>query len=297
VCTIAQGQTVGTCGAPPGGATNCNAGKDGTLCTGCNSCCSRLCAPYGPYNVYVCQPAEGCHVDGDLCTKDSDCCGAAGTGLPGAGNVICEIQQGFSIGICRNPMGCDPEGDVCHYKNYACSISSARADCCGALGAMGGACVLDKLGVPRCYGGGPCAMTGGACAFDMDCCNGGLCVPGPNGTLVCQPMCSPTTGPCTVDADCCSGLHCYVPVGSTQGTCGGAPPPPPGYDAGTPPPGYDGGTTDAAPPPYTDGGSNCAFYGQSCKVASDCCNGIPCTAPGGTTCNGATGCFCVSPTQ
>jgi hypothetical protein len=147
---------------------------------------------------------------------------------------------------------------------------------------MGGMCILDRLGVPRCYGGGQCAMTGGACAFDMDCCNGGKCVPGPMGTLVCQAMCSPSTGPCTVDADCCSGLHCYTPVGSTQGTCGGAPPPPPGYDAG--------------PPPTTDGGgSTCAFYGQACKVASDCCNGIPCSAPGGTTCNGATGCTCVSP--
>jgi hypothetical protein len=284
VCTVAQGQTVGTCGSPPNGATYCNAGKDGSLCTGCDSCCSRLCAPYGPYKVNVCQPAEGCHVNGDLCTKDSDCCGASGTSLPGAGNVVCETMPGFSIGVCRNPQSCNPEGDVCHYLNYACSVSSARADCCGALGAMGGMCILDKLGVPRCYGGGTCSMAGGACAFDMDCCNGGLCVPGPMGTLVCQTACSPSTGACTVDADCCSGLHCYTPVGSTQGTCGGAPPPPPGYDAGT--------------PPVTDGGaSGCAFYGQSCKQSSDCCNGIPCTAAGGTLCNGAQGCVCVSPIQ
>jgi hypothetical protein len=272
VCTIAQGQALGTCGSPPAGATNCNGGKDGTICTGCDGCCSRLCAPYGPYNVKVCQPAEGCHVDGDLCTKDSDCCGAAGSGLPGDGNVHCEIQPGLAVGICRNPTGCEPEGDVCHYMNYACSISSARADCCGAPGAMSGACQLDKLGVPRCYAGGACAQQGGTCAFDMDCCGGGHCVPDATGHLVCQTTCSPSTGPCTVDADCCSGLHCHVAVGSTSGTCGSPPPPPPGYDAG--------------PPPVTPDGGSCAFYGQACMQASDCCNSIPCT-------NGA----CVPPLQ
>jgi hypothetical protein len=254
---------------------------DGTACNGCGDCCSRLCAPYGPYSVKVCQPAEGCHIDGDLCATDGDCCGAAGTGLPGAGNVHCEIQAGFTVGICRNPTGCNPEGDVCHYQNYACSISSARADCCGALGAKGGGCVLDKLGVPRCFAGGACVQAGNDCAFDMDCCNGGHCVPDGQGHLVCQDSCSPSAGACTVDADCCSGLHCYTPQGSTRGSCGTPPPPPPGVDGGT---------------PYPDGGS-CALYGQSCAQASDCCNGVPCRTSTGSACAPGESCWCTSPIQ
>jgi hypothetical protein len=281
VCTIAQGRTVGMCGSPPAGATFCNGGTDGTVCGACTDCCSRLCAPYGLSGVKICQPAEGCHIDGDLCTADADCCGAPGTGLPGDGNVHCDIQPGFVVGICRNPTGCNPEGNVCHYKNYACSISSARNDCCGAPG-NSSACQLDKLGVPRCHAPGACVNPAGDCAFDADCCNGGHCVPGPGGKLVCQSECSPSTGPCTVAADCCRGLQCRVPQGSTSGTCGPPPPPPQVYDAG--------------PPPVPDGGS-CALYGQSCTQASDCCNGVPCTTATGLSCSAGQTCTCMSPIQ
>jgi hypothetical protein len=267
VCTIPTGGALGTCGSPPAGPTFCNGGMDGTPCGACNECCSRLCAPYGPFGVKICQPAQGCHIDGDLCTADTDCCGAPGTGLPGDGNVHCDIQPGFTVGICRNPMGCNPEGNVCHYKNYACAISSARNDCCGAPG-NSGACQLDKLGVPRCHALGACVDAGGHCAFDSDCCNGGHCVPGPGGQLVCQTQCSPSAGPCTVNADCCSGLQCHVPPGSTNGTCG-APP---------------------LPPTTSDAGPRCAMYGQACTQMSDCCNNIPCTIRNGQG-------LCVSPIQ
>jgi hypothetical protein len=272
-CNIAAGKTVGTCGALPAGASFCNGGTDGTLCNGCGDCCSRLCAPYGPYGVKVCQPAEGCHIDGDLCTKDADCCGAAGTGLPGDGNVRCEIPAGSTVGICRNPTGCNPEGNVCHFQNYACSISSARNDCCAAPG-NSGECQLDKLGVPRCHGIGACVQAGSACAFDGDCCNGGHCVPGANGALQCRDTCSPSSDSCTVDADCCSGLQCFVPPGSTQGTCGMPQPPP---------------VPDAGPPPM------CALYGQTCSHDSDCCAGVPCTAVTGDSCTGTSSCSCVYP--
>jgi hypothetical protein len=104
-------------------------------------------------------------------------------------------------------------------------------------------------------------------------------VPGANGQLVCQMACSPSASACTVDADCCSGLHCYVAVGSTSGACGGAPPPPSGYDAGAPP----------AP--------GCSFYGQSCMQNSDCCNGVNCNAGTGGPCAGAQGCICATPLQ
>jgi len=230
--------------------------------------------------VKVCQPASGCHVNGDLCRKDQDCCGGAGSGLPGDGNVKCEIVPGTAIGLCRNPMSCNPEGNVCHYKDYACDISSSRNDCCAAVG-NSGVCQLDALGVPRCYGlGTMCRMPGETCASQADCCNGVPCIPDSTGKLVCaQPMdggvCRMPGDSCTIDGDCCPGYLCIKIPGATNGTCGTPPPPP-----------SDGGTV---PPP--DGGIGCSLYGQSCTMTSQCCNGVPCLGPNGVPCAG-TGCYC-----
>ena len=277
ICNMATGATLGTCGAPPSGPSFCNGGVDGTVCGDCNDCCSRLCAPFGPTGVKVCQRANGCHIDGDLCRKDSDCCGSKGSMAPGDGNVTCEIADGQTVGICRNPKGCNPEGNVCHYKNYACSISSARNDCCGAPG-NSGACQLDALGVPRCHAIDKCVAAGGVCAFTGDCCNGSPCVPDLTGTLRCLTVapdggvaCSPSGSACTITADCCRGYTCITPLGSVQGTCGVIPPV--SY-----PPAPDGGTADAASPPVYDGGVvTCAQFGQACTTSADCCNSISCT--------------------
>jgi hypothetical protein len=285
ICKIAAGATLGLCAQPTGGATYCSDGIDGTLCNDCNGCCSRLCAPYALTGVKVCQPASGCHVNGDLCRKDTDCCGGPGTGLPGDGNVKCEIAAGEAVGICRNPMGCNPEANVCHFQNYACSISSARNDCCAAVG-NSGVCQLDPLGVPRCYGlGAACRMAGETCASSADCCNNVPCVPDAAGQLRCLnapdagPVCSPSGGPCTIDQDCCTGYTCIKTVGATNGTCGVYKPPPPA----------DGGP----PPPYDAAVPMCALFGQACTGAGmgNCCD-QPCT------CNAMTGaCFCYTPVQ
>jgi hypothetical protein len=172
-------------------------------------------------------------VNGDLCRKNSDCCGADGTGLPGEGNVTCEIEQGKQVGICRNPLSCDPQGDVCHYKDYVCGSSSARNNCCAGVG-NSGVCQLDALGVPRCNGlGTTCRFAGETCASAADCCDGVPCVPDSSGTLRCLEhpdggtSCVPQGGGCTINADCCVGSACVTPIGSTQGTCS-VPPPPPG---------------------------------------------------------------------
>jgi len=273
-CTIPQGKTVGTCSAVIG-ASFCSDGQDGTVCGDCNDCCSRLCAPYAPTGVRICQPANGCHVTGDLCRTDNDCCGGdADAGLPGAGNVTCDKSGGGPVGICRNPLSCNPEGNVCHYQNYACSISSARNDCCDHLGAKTD-CTLDDVGVPRCHvvgnpedgdAGIACRAQGQTCAFNGDCCNGARCIPGSNGELVCGApavdggvACQPSGTACAVTADCCTGYTCNVPSGSTRGTCGtiGLPP---GSDAGL----NDGGTL------------SCAQYGQACGGAVTCCNNVSC---------------------
>jgi hypothetical protein len=302
ICVIGTGKTVGTCSAPPSGASNCSGGVDGAVCNGCGDCCSRLCAPYGPTGVKICQPANGCHVNGDLCRKDSDCCGAAGTGLPGAGTVTCDIQSGQKLGICRNPSGgggqsaCNPEGNVCHFQDYACSISSSRANCCGGLGSNGGVCKLDRLGVPRCYGLGTCRQPGETCAFTGDCCNDNACVPDASGVLRCGgTTCVAEGGGCTISGDCCRGTSCIVPTGSTKGVCGvvSPPPPPPPADGGTSADGGSppdagaatdtGGAPDLAPPPPPPA---CSEYGQGCSVTADCCNAVPCTSG-----------FCVYPIQ
>jgi len=207
--------------------------------------------------VKICQPANGCHVTGDLCQKTSDCCGAAGTGLPGDGNVVCDIDPGKTVGICRNPRSCNPEGNVCHFKDYACSISSARNNCCEHLGSKSN-CELDPLGVPRCHAISECRKADETCAFSGDCCDGRICTPGTDGILRCGgqsadggAVCRSNGETCTINADCCAGTACVVPTGSTVGTCKGS------FVSS------DGGT--------------CAAYGQACATASDCCNGIPCT--------------------
>jgi hypothetical protein len=240
--------------------------------------------------VNVCQPANGCHVEGDLCRTNADCCGGdPNSGLPGAGNVTCMIAPGAPVGYCSGPNGCRPEGDTCHYLNYACGNSTKADDCCPPNGKQG-VCQLDPEGVPRCRGVGACVASGGACSNDLDCCapDGGTtpCVPGPNGTLVCGQapgQCQMNGSTCTVNADCCSGLTCIVPPGGTMGSCGVVmPPPPPPTDGGTPPP--------------ADGGL-CALYGQTCTQASDCCNGVPCSYGMTGLCSAGQVCTCINPVR
>ena len=260
---------LGTCAQPVTGQTNCSAGVDGAVCNGCGDCCSRLCAPFDSTGVKVCQPAEGCRIDGDLCRADTDCCGGPGTGLPGEGHVTCVREHASDpVGVCRNPQACNPEGDVCHYKDYAtCGNSSARNDCCGGLG-NSGVCQLDTLGVPRCYGlGTMCRNTGDTCAYSGDCCNGNPCIPDQNGALHCSGSCSNTSGTCTSSADCCNGLTCTYLPGSLQGTCGGS--------------------------------GTCSQDGQSCSDTQPCCAGIACNVTGVNptmACPaGATDCTCFNP--
>ena len=182
-------------------------------------------------------------------------------------------RPGKAIGICRNPLSCNPQGNVCHYKDYTCSVSSARNNCCAAVG-NSGVCQLDFLGVPRCNGlGDTCIPAAGICSSAMDCCNLAPCVPDGTGLLRCYgtppgidggvtpPSCVPVGGPCSITADCCVGYTCIEPPGSTQGICGIPQPPPGGTDAGVP---------DGAVPV-------CAEYGQLCTTGADCCNQVPCT--------------------
>ena len=300
-CTKAAGQALGTCDtSSPGGPANCGL-VDGQLCGGAASdggvplndagvppcggpCCSRACAPWGPTGVLVCQPASGCHVVGDLCTKDSDCCGSAG--LPGGSGtpVMCVISAPSTIGVCRNPQGCKPDGDVCKLKTSSCNSS---CDCCSGNCEVKDTCKQDNVGVPRCAAEA-CVNAGGSCATSANCCGGSPCVPNPvAGAMppyVCSgSQCIAACGTCTNNADCCPGTTCSIATGSTHGMCG---PCGGGNDAGVPsdggvPTGADGaadgnaGTGDAG---AGGGGNSCSEFGQLCQTSADCCNGIPCTS-------------------
>jgi hypothetical protein len=300
VCTIASGATAGTCANLNGPCE-----VDGTVCNGCQGCCSSFCAPFGTGPSKICQPAGGCHVLGDLCLADIDCCGGnPNDGLPGSGLVRCIRNPQFpQIGTCsmanvslcplpRPPTchnSCQPEGDVCHFKNNGgCPSNSFPNDCCGAPGNKG-MCQLDAHGVPRCHGIAACVMPGGNCAAQSDCCNGVPCVPGPGGQLTCATTsCVPQGNTCTATSDCCAGYICVVPPGSTTGTCINPNPQPmvPADMAGT------NGMFDLSTPPPT-----CSLVAQSCSATQPCCmnNGTCKSQSTGVTCTTETDCICVQP--
>lgn len=259
------------------------------MCTGCGDCCSRLCAPYGPTGVKICQPASGCRVVGELCVEDRDCCGGdPASDLPGAGNGSCDKEDGALVGRCRNVQSCSPQGNICHFKAYTCSISSAPNKCCDGVG-NSGVCQLDTLGVPRCNGlGTTCRVGGDECASADDCCDNAPCIRDPQGILRCSATgkCMESGGSCTINADCCPPSVCIRAQGSTKGTCGT-----PVTATGAGGASGSGGASGTVPssnragsPGTTDigvGGSfSCAEYGQICSTDSDCCNGVPCN---GTT--------------
>src|SRR5438445_752210 len=89
-------------------------------------------SPLAPGNgtALTAAAAPGCRMMAALCTRDEDCCGGPTSGLPGSGEVYCNIPDGSTVGTCSAPAGsqtCNPEGDACN----ACGDS--RRDCCGCV--------------------------------------------------------------------------------------------------------------------------------------------------------------------
>jgi len=296
ICDIPSFASLGRCAPATPAGTYCAGGVAGMVCGGCNDCCSLLCAPDPLTGVKVCQPSSGCHLNGDSCRKTEDCCGAAGTGLPGEGHVTCQLVPGSERGYCRNPTACNPEGNRCYYSNYCGGPSGARNDCCAAVGESG-VCELDALGVPRCHGlGTHCRSAGETCASAADCCDRLPCVPGADGWLRCrapvenQPACVPAALPCTVNADCCVGLTCITAPGSAGGTC---------EPYARPPDGTTGLAQCTSYPPWSDAGVapvSCALTGQPCTPSSGCCFGESCTTLGmWSPCAPGQACTCYTP--
>lgn len=292
VCSIASGALAGTCASV---STSCSI--DGTLCSGCGVCCSHFCGPYGSSDSRICQPASGCHVQGDLCRKDSDCCGGDATsGLPGAGLIKCEPDPTFGarIGTCGTPKAsncpngastcknaCNPEGNVCHYKQTlvcAGGLTNVRNDCCDCI-ASKECCQPDVTGIPRCNSLAACVPVGGHCSFSGECCNQEPCLPDPvTGSLTCGSACVPLGGTCSTNGDCCTGMVCQPTPGSVGGTCQ-SPVPQAAPDAGVP--------SDVPP--------LCGYYGQACSVSIPCC-WDSCLNGSGLACTDAdVACVCYTP--
>lgn len=306
-CTKATNAVFGTCGQPPSTGAQCSM-VDGTVCAGTEgllvdggvvltdgglpkcggACCSRLCAPWGPTGVLICQPASGCRPVGDVCLTDSDCCGGPGVPgpLPPSGKTTkCNITPPNSVGVCGNPQGCKPNGDICRLQTNECN---ATDECCSGNVQQNDTCKQDILGIPRCSNVA-CVTAGTGCATSADCCGGVPCVPNPGYTrpdggvpeFVCgATACVATTGLCTNNADCCPGNICNIPLGSTRGTCSPLTGPP--FDGGTSGDSgtSDSGTGDSGTPNDSgavDSGTPCSLFGQTCTVNANCCNGVPCT--------------------
>jgi hypothetical protein len=271
LCQIQQGKTFGLCGQPASTGAQCSL-IDGMLCSSSQNggdagfmdsgvpkcggaCCSRDCAPWGATKVLICQPASGCKPVGDICGKDTDCCGGLplNNQPPSPPGVCNKTNTTDPVGVCANPSGCKPNGDICRLQANQCN---ATDNCCSGNVQQKDTCKQDNLGVPRCSFAGDAGCipidAGTQCATSADCCNLNPCVPDGNGGHTCYPStCVPVTGVCTTDADCCPGGHCYIQGGQASGTC---------------------------QPNVTDAGTTCdgGLYGQTCVTATDCCNNVPC---------------------
>jgi hypothetical protein len=152
------------------------------------------------------------------------------------------------------------------------------------LGAKGGVCQLDPLGIPRCNGlGDSCREAGDTCASTDDCCDDAPCVPDGDGVLRCgETVCQKSGSSCTVNADCCPGSTCLHAPGSTVGTCGGGPDDGGSGGSGSGGSAGSGGSGTGGRGGNGDSGgagpdTSCSEYGQLCDGNADCCNAVPCT--------------------
>ena len=308
LCTIAAGQTLGTCSSVNGGGTVGGACLPaGEVCSpagtcGNENCCSRSCAPDPFTGKNVCQPETGCHLVGDLCKQTSDCCGVKDVtgsfkcspdqaGYPNCGpstDVQCQKQAGQTFGVCNYATTvCTPAGDICKpglLTTSGAESCTTKADCCGGNDNTNPTCQIDRNGIPRCcIGECPKCVTpvpaGTQCASTADCCGQPCVVNTDPGTSATKPfVCSGTAcqqqgSACSSNADCCGGVPCALPPGASTGLCGGTVLP----DGGVSPDGGGGVVTQDGGTAGDAGSGTCALYGQVCILATDCCSGVPCT--------------------
>lgn len=308
-CLMEDGAAAGYCGQLEIGPERCKDGQAGMVCgSDCAQCCSRACGP-GPAGVFICQPPSGCRPAGELCVRDTDCCGGdPASGLPGSGesDAFCERESADDVfGRCKSQR-CTPQGDVCQLNGGLCDESSQLPSNCCPTNAnpsnpnwQKGECEYDPLGIPRCNGFADdyCVPEGGSCSQTGDCCDERPCVPDAddNNRLKCgTKACNEDGDTCTTNSDCCVGTICYIAAGEIHGSCT----PPSTGTGGTGGTDGTGGTGTGGTTSTGTGGTGgvgsggtsttgsggtgstpCSAYSQTCSETSDCCDadlGVTC---------------------
>jgi len=275
----------------------------GNTCAANGECCSKLC------RAGVCSSGSFCGQIGDSCAAAGECCGG-----------ICNKAQGASLGTCAQPSV--PGATGCTVAGLACAGSGASdggvpqcgGECCSR------SCAPHRSGLLICQPPSGCRPTGEICGTDADCCGFGG-VQGSTGTgncskanagdavgrcdngNACRPagaICKLATMSCNAENNCCSGNVNQKPFACQQDVLGiprctmlGQPCTDAGSKAGqacassadccglacVPNPAFGG---DAGLPPFVCGGE-CVRNGGSCSTAADCCPGLPCTMPPGSS--------------
>ncbi len=139
-----DGKGGGICAPLNGGGPK----TDGNPCVNNTDCASKLCSGG------ICVSSSFCGQNGEQCAADFDCCGGACTKAAGSLLGTCGIVKASGAG------GCDPDGTTCTSTGGACGGACCTRSC-APFGAT-------KVSV--CQAASGCHPTGDLCRADSDCC-------------------------------------------------------------------------------------------------------------------------------
>ncbi len=295
----------GTC-APDGkgGGTckplNTSCRTSGNPCTAGDQCCSKLC------NGGVCSDGVSfCAQVGDVCSINADCCGG-----------VCTKEAGRTLGTCGEPASA-PGATECLSKGTICgTVASGAPDCGGTCCSRICAPSLAGPGFLICQPPSGCSPTGELCRTDKDCC-GALGSPQPvkgevtcakasptqeygrcdNGTICREPgsICKPSNEACSAENNCCEPNGAPNPNWCNENPDNCCRKDALGIprcllnaeDCATPVPAGTACVTsaDCCGKPCVNNKclAACVNLDGTCTTHADCCTGLPCVIPTGTT--------------
>lgn len=289
---IALNATCKTSGNPCGTGTECCSklcknglcssgvsfcAQTGDVCADNNDCCGGNCtkasgATLGTCGATVSAPgAGGCDVKGTVCGK-------VGDPLKACGGTCCSrvcASSGAAPGflICQPPSGCSPIGELCRNNSDCCGWSGAPAytNVQGPTNDVVCAKSTSTQEFGRCNQGLNCKEAGiickpsvqEACDAPSDCCR-------PNG--------APNMNYCNDDpARCCRKDALGIPRCLLNANDCTTNPPKAGDSCAT--------SADCCGKPCVGNKcqAQCVDKGGKCTSHGDCCNGLPCTIPTGSS--------------
>jgi hypothetical protein len=252
--------------------------QSGDICSTDTECCTGICTKQSGATAGTCTEPNapgttGCLIAGQVCGAGAGGDGGVvrnDAGIPMCGGECCSRSCApygpTGVLVCQPPSGCRPTGEICR----------TDADCCGSPGMPGGNGSVrcsKSAGEPvgRCDNGNACRPAGAVCKLattscnaENNCCAGNvnqdptvcqqdlLGIPRCTGGGDCTEAGSKAGQPCSNSADCC-GLPC-VPNPNAS----------------------DGGSAFVC-------GTTCVPVNGACSTDADCCSGLPCRAPPGST--------------